>query len=197
MFSIPFFSGFLSSHREVLWAGTTHLEHSVSYGEWVTRPGDSIFCCSSHSFKLWQVTCSHLLCSDIFRWSRKMHFKEDSSEWALRIWQSLCKQQDLGPDPADTQGILQSPEYGQSKRGESIFILVGNTRDMKAIDPFVSISPHFRSPARPNLASVLTFPEGNAVFYLAWNCFPRNSYVSWRRERFLGEWVCELGSVVP
>jgi len=55
----------------------------------------------------------------------------------------------------------------RGKRGEVIFILVGSTRDMKTIDPFVSISPHFCNPARPNLASVLTFPEGNAVFYLA------------------------------
>lgn len=72
----------------------------------------------------------------------------------------------MGPDPTDTQGILQSPEYGQSKRGEAIFIPVGNTRDVKTIDPFVSLSPHFRSPARPNLASVLTFPEGKSFTWL-------------------------------
>lgn len=55
----------------------------------------------------------------------------------------------------------------RGKRREAIFILVGNTRNMKTIDPFVSISPHFCNPARPNLASVLTFPESSEVFYLA------------------------------
>lgn len=71
----------------------------------------------------------------------------------------------MGPDSADTQGILQSEERGS--RGKAIFILVGSTRDMKTIDPFVSIYPHFCNPARPNLAPVLTFPEGNAISYLA------------------------------
>lgn len=84
----------------------------------------------------------------------------------------------------------------RGRRREAVSILVGNTRDMKTIDPFVSVSPHFCNPARPNLASVLTFPEGSTFFYLAWDCFPRNQYVSWHRERFFGEWVSGLGSMV-
>lgn len=68
VFPVTFFSGCLSSHREVLWARATRLEYSVSCGEWVKRPGDSMFCCS-HFFKLRQVTaresltCPHLLYS--------------------------------------------------------------------------------------------------------------------------------------
>lgn len=69
VFPDPFFSGCLSSHSEVLWARATCLEYSVSCGEWVKRPGDSIFFSSSCFVKFRQVTtrellsCSHLLCS--------------------------------------------------------------------------------------------------------------------------------------
>lgn len=112
----------------------------------------------------------------------------------LGFGKALYERQDLGPDSADTQGILQSEERGS--RGKAIFILVGSTRDMKTIDPFVSIYPRFCNPARPNLAPVLTFPEGNAISYLAWNSFPRNLYGRWGRDRNPGEWVCELSCAV-
>lgn len=69
-------------------------------------------------------------------------------------------------------------------------------RDMKTTDHFVSLYPQFCNPARPILASVLTFPEGSAASYLGWNCFPRNLSVSQHRERSLGEWVCEPSCVL-
>lgn len=204
IFPVTFFPGCLSSHSEVLWARATCLECSVSCGEWVKRPGDIIFCCSSHFFKFRQVTtresltCPHLLCSQTSSDGlEKYIFKKIQGTGHKGFCKAYASSRIRGLTLEILRPFYKALNTERGKRREAIFILVGNTRDIKTIDPFVSISPHFCNPARPNLVSVLTFPEGSAVFYLDWDCFPRNQYVSWHRERFLGEWVSGLGSVVP
>lgn len=119
VFLVLLFSSCLFSHRDVLWAGATHLEYSVSCRERVTRPGDSIFCFSSHSVKLCQVTvtepltCPYLFCSQTSSHGLEKNTFLRRLKWlGIKDWQSFRKQQDLGP-------ILQSPEYGerQERRG--------------------------------------------------------------------------------